>query len=162
MSKISKIAQGQGEKLQVMSDTVTIKATGKESNGQLAVVEVVCPPGGGPPLHRHQAAETFYVLSGELTVTIQDEDWAETVIANAGDTVSIPSMQWHNYRNNGQEPVRFLAMLTPSGLEDFFRELGVPVSDDIKPTMPPGPPSAEEHERVMQIINKYVEVLVPA
>jgi len=162
MNKILKISKGQGEQVQVLSDTVTIKASGKDSDGALTIVEVICPPGGGPPVHRHPSAETFYVLSGILSVSVQHEGQLETVDLSAGDTINIRSMQWHGYRNNSDEPVCFLAMLTPAGMEDFFRELGQPISSEITPSIPAGPPSPEEQERILSIIHKYVEVQLPA
>ena len=40
----------------------------EESSGRTGIVESVMPPGvAGPPLHKHDFDEAFYVLEGELT-----------------------------------------------------------------------------------------------
>ena len=49
-----------GEHWLVGTDVTTIKASGRHTSGNLLVMEVNVPPGGGPPvLHRHEYSETF-------------------------------------------------------------------------------------------------------
>ncbi|MGB9634600.1 MAG: cupin domain-containing protein [Chloroflexaceae bacterium] len=64
-----------------------------EASGAQLVVEVRVPPGGGPPmLHRHQPAETFYVLEGEFEISTADaSNRLSAVRIGPGDTLSIPA-----------------------------------------------------------------------
>ncbi len=91
-----------------------------------------------------------------------DEDYTlSTVRVTAGDTVSVPSMVWHNFKNVGAAPGRFIAVHSPAGMEDFMREIGRQIDDPQNPPQPAGPPSEEEQQRMMEIISKYMEVLPP-
>src|SRR5947209_15217596 len=46
---------------------LTFNVRGEQSNGKLAVLENVLPPGEGPPVHTHtNEDEAWYVLDGEL------------------------------------------------------------------------------------------------
>jgi quercetin dioxygenase-like cupin family protein len=65
---------GEGEKIGGPT-TVTIKATGEETNDSFYLGEGVIEPGfPGPPPHRHQELhDMFYVLDGTLTMRLGDE-----------------------------------------------------------------------------------------
>lgn len=134
----------------------TIKTSGRDTSGDLLVLEVTVPPGGGPPvLHRHKYSETFLFQEGEFEVSTVDEDYApNTVGVVAGDTVSIPSMAWHNFKNVGAAPGRFIAIHSPAVMEEFVREIGQPIDDPHNPPEPDGPPSDEERHKLMEIIEK--------
>jgi mannose-6-phosphate isomerase-like protein (cupin superfamily) len=153
----------QGEHWLVGTDVITIKASGQDTSGSLLVLEVTVPPGGGPPvLHRHAYSETFRFLEGEFEVsTLDTNDALSTVKVTAGDTVSIPLMAWHNFKNVGATPGKFIAIHSPAVMEEFVREIGQPIDDPHEPPEPPGPPSDEERHRMMEIIQKYMEILPP-
>lgn len=70
-------------------------------------------------------------------------------------------MVWHNYKNVGDIPGKFIATLSPAGMESFFREIGQPIEDPLNPPKPAGPPSDEQRQKMMAIITKYMEVLPP-
>ena len=46
-------------------------------------------------------------------------------------------------------------------MESFMREIGQPIDDPKNPSEPAGPPSDEERHRMMEIIQKYMEILPP-
>ncbi len=110
-------------------DTYTITVTGEQTNGRFCVIDMFIPPGGGPPPHRHDFEETFVLLEGELEATFRGRK--STV--RAGDTVSIPSNAPHQFRNASSQPVRMLCICSPSGLEKFFLDVGVPVATRTTP-----------------------------
>ena len=153
----------QGEHWLVGTDVVTIKASGQDTSGNLLVLEVTVPPGGGPPaLHRHAYSETLRLLEGEFEFnTVDRNNASNTVEVVAGDTVSIPSMAWHNFENVGATPGKFLAIHSPAVMEEFVREIGQPIEDPHDLPKPVGPPSDEERQRMVEIIHKYMEVLPP-
>ena len=95
---------------------------GKTAGGRLSVVEHTLPPRAlGGPVHLHTRDDEFsYVLEGRLAALFGDEE----VVAEAGDLVFKPRGEWHTFWNPGDEPLRILEIITPSGLEDLFRQLG--------------------------------------
>jgi mannose-6-phosphate isomerase-like protein (cupin superfamily) len=152
-----------GEHWLVVTDVTTIKASGPDTSGKLLVLEVTVPPGGGPPvLHRHEYAEVFLFQEGEFEVGTVDEDYAPIMLrVGVGDTVSIPSMVWHNFKNVGEAPGRFVAVHSPAVMEDFMREIGQQIDDPRDPPASGGPPPDAEVQRMMGIISKYMEMLLP-
>jgi len=163
METIHVTRAGEGEHWLVVTDVSTVRASARHTSGNLLIIEVNVPPGGGPPvLHRHGYAEAFLFEEGEFEVSTVDEDYAlSTFRVKAGDTVSVPSMVWHNFKNVGATPGRFVAVHSPAVMEDFMRELGRQIDDAHDPPQSVGPPSQEEQQRIMEIIDKYMEVLPP-
>jgi quercetin dioxygenase-like cupin family protein len=94
----------------------------KDTAGRLAVVEHTLPPHVlAGPLHHHTREDEYsYVLQGRLGALLGDQE----IVAEAGDLVFKPRGQWHTFWNPGDTPTRVLELITPSGLEDLFRELG--------------------------------------
>ena len=154
---------GDEEHWLIGADVTTVKASGRSTGGELLVLENVVPPGGGPPfLHRHAYSEVFLFQYGEFEVSTLDADGAlSTARVGAGDSVSIPSMVWHNFKNVGSIAGKFTAVHTPAVMEAFMREIGQPIEDPHDPPAPKGPPSDGEMRRMMEIIEKYMEVLPP-
>jgi quercetin dioxygenase-like cupin family protein len=128
----------EGEALVVVRDRVIAK--GRAAGFVLAEVEV--PPGAGTPRHAHPGPEMIRVLEGELEFALGEG--GDLVALRPGDTVSIPGMTPHSYRNAGPGAVRMLAFFD-EGLEAFFRAVGTPGSE-----VPAGPPGPEEMARVAQ------------
>src|SRR5437763_1051419 len=52
-------------------DTYTILLTGKDTAGRYCLIDMLVPPGGGPPPHRHDFQEMFTLLDGEIEVTFR-------------------------------------------------------------------------------------------
>jgi quercetin dioxygenase-like cupin family protein len=61
-------------------------------------------PGTLLPLHYHEPAETYYVISGTGYVTVDDREAS----LSAGDSVFIPSNAKHSLRCTGTEKLIFL------------------------------------------------------
>src|SRR3954471_6741294 len=94
---------------------------GERTGGAFAVVEHdLAPRLLGAPAHTHEREdEISHVLAGRLGVQIGDE----VLEAGPGDTVVKPRGIPHAFWNPGDEPVRFLEMITPAGFEQYFAEL---------------------------------------
>ncbi len=100
---------------------VTIKADSAQTGGRVAQLEFDDPRGTAPPVHIHHAEdETFYVLSGAMTILAGDE----RIDATAGDFVFVPRGTPHSYIVTS-ERARLLATFSPAGIEAIFVEVGV-------------------------------------
>jgi quercetin dioxygenase-like cupin family protein len=115
----------------VVGDTYTILLSGQDTAGRYALIDMLVPPGGGPPPHRHDFEEMFAVIEGEVELTFR----GARSVARAGETVNIPANAPHFFRNTSQAPARLLCFCVPSGQEEFFLEVGVPVAT--RTTAPP-------------------------
>jgi mannose-6-phosphate isomerase-like protein (cupin superfamily) len=123
----------------VVGDTYTVLLSGEQTAGRFAILDMLIPPGGGPPPHRHNFEECFRVLEGSLEVWVRD---LPPVRLEAGDTANIPANAPHAFRNPAQVPARLLCTAAPAGLEEFFAEFGDPV-----PTRTSPGPSLSDAER---------------
>jgi quercetin dioxygenase-like cupin family protein len=117
------------EHLAVVGDTYTILVDGAQTKGRYTLIDMLIPPGGGPPPHRHDFEEMFSVLEGEITLTFR----GETSVAGPGTTVNIPANAPHQFQNKSQGMVRLLCVCSPAGQEELFREVGVLVATRTTP-----------------------------
>ncbi|WP_233491214.1 cupin domain-containing protein [Blastococcus sp. TBT05-19] len=119
------LGPGEGRRLTALGSTYTTKADGVTTGGAYWLVEEEFF-GETTPLHRHTAAEeAFYVLSGRAAVW-QDGVESET---GPGAFLLIPRGRPHALRRIGDEPVRFLTLVSPAGMERFFQAV-VDVGED--------------------------------
>lgn len=136
-------------------DRYTFLITGEQTGGAYFVLEALVPPGGGPPPHiHHREAETFYIIEGTCSVQIGEK----TVLASAGDFVSIPRGTAHGFKNEGDRTTRMVATFVPAGFERFFEEVLEPAQD--RCASPP-PPTKELIDRMVAAAPKYGLELLP-
>ena len=142
------VPTGDGERIWIVADTMTFKATGESTGGSLVLIENLTAPGGGPPPHVHtREDEFFYVLDGSFEIRIADELHA----VGPGGFAYVPRGTVHNFRNTADAPGRILVGFTPGGMEGFFRESGQAATDD-----GPGPPvDQDEIARTMAAAPRY-------
>jgi len=98
--------------------STTIKVPSAATQGTVAIVEHTLAPGclGAPP-HRHQREdEISYILEGELTVQIGEQ----VQVVSAGSLIMKPRQIWHTIWNAGTTPVRYVEIIAPGGVEDYF------------------------------------------
>jgi quercetin dioxygenase-like cupin family protein len=108
------LGPGEGEQLELGGSSATIKV-GRE---QLAVLELdLVGDFPHPPPHRHpQTLEAFYVLDGRFGLTIDGED---SQVPPDG-AAAVPPGTIHT--SPPSEPVRFLNVFAPGGIERYVRE----------------------------------------
>ena len=113
---------GEGEALWFNGGRGVLRATGDQTQGRYAVMELLAPKGFASPLHIHRREdELFVVLSGEVRV-----QHGEAVIeAVAGSVVYGPRDVAHAFHVDSAE-ARLLLFFGPAGVEGFFREGGKP------------------------------------
>ena len=128
----------------VVGGTYTILVSGEQSGGRYTLIDMLIPPGGGPPPHRHDFEEMFTILEGEIELTFR----GETHRASAGSTVNVPANAPHAFKNMSDRPARMLCMCTPAGQEEFFMAVGDIVDSRTAP--PPRLSDAERTERMQR------------
>ena len=113
----------------VVGDTYTFLVRGEDTAGRYALIDMLIPPGGGPPLHRHDFEEMFHIVEGEIDVTIR----GVTSNAVAGETLNVPALAPHRFHNPTDRVVRLLCLVAPAGLEAYFAEFGDPLQTRASP-----------------------------
>lgn len=127
------VAAAEGETIQIGGFGTRVKVPAGAVGGSASIVEHTLAPGllGAPP-HRHtREDETSYVLEGRLTVQIGDE----VVTAGPGEIVVKPRGIFHAFWNAGDEPVRFVEVISPGGFEGYFAELAPLIPADGPPDL---------------------------
>jgi len=133
------LQQGEGDARWFLGQLVTIKSSGETTGGRVAVTENWAPKGQGSPLHVHRKEdEWFYVLSGELTFSVD----GEVTTSTEGSFVYGPRDVPHMFTVTSEE-ARFLLVTEPAGIEDFIRTLSEPAESLAFPPTSVEPPALE-------------------
>jgi quercetin dioxygenase-like cupin family protein len=146
---------GTGKAFSAVGDKYVMLATGDQTGGAYCLAEATVLPGGGPPPHYHtREEESFYVLEGEITFTVD----GRTVVGTPGTFVQIPRSTPHAFRNATDKPARTLILCAPAGFDKFMAQFAteLPSCD-----APPLPPSPEEIEKLLRIAPDYGIVMLP-
>jgi mannose-6-phosphate isomerase-like protein (cupin superfamily) len=125
------------DELTVGGDRVGFKLTSEQSGGEVAVLDVRIPPGGGPPmLHRHDPFELYRVRSGELAIYLEGEQGAvRRTVAGPGAVVPIGGGLEHTIRNESAEEAEATVVFSPGEpMERFAR-----AAADLDRRRPPRP-----------------------
>lgn len=87
---------------------------------QLFLARATLPPGHETPEHLHEVdEEVVYVLEGELTAVLDDEEH----VVGPGGTVFVPPGTWMALANRTDRPVMILGTLGRGELEQCYRVL---------------------------------------
>lgn len=113
----------------VVGNTYTILVTSQDTAGRYCLIDMLMPPGGGPPPHRHDFEEMFTVLEGEVEITFR----GAKMILRAGETANVPANAPHSIRNASERLARVLCLCSPGGLEEFFVSIGIPLASRTTP-----------------------------
>src|SRR5215831_19696152 len=135
---------------------MTFLATGEETHGQFALIKAVARRGNVPPPHvHHWEDEIFCVLEGEIVVSVGDR----TIKGTAGTMVFLPRDVPHSFTIESEQG-RMLILLTPAGLEGWFKEFSVPAT---AMTLPPADePEYRELHRMLEAAPRYgIEFVLP-
>ena len=134
------LAPNQGvEEWWVRGNRFTFKASANEVGPGFAVVETLLHPVAAAPAHVHDHTdEAVYVIEGQLGLEVGEQRFE----ARAGSFAFLPRGIPHRYLPREPGDVRVLWMLTPSGFENFWRDIGQPVLPD-KPEPKPEPADPE-------------------
>ena len=113
-----------GKKLEFLA--VTHKLTSDQTGGAYYLFESVFEPETGNRLHVHRREdEVGYVLEGALEIRLADQ----TVVVEAGSIAHLPKNIPHAIRNPLKTPSRYLFMIIPAGLDQWFDALDAARND---------------------------------
>jgi quercetin dioxygenase-like cupin family protein len=147
------LGPGDGEALWFNGGFALLKATGDQTDGRFAVMELRAPKGFASPLHIHRAEDEFFVvISGEVRVRHGDE----VIDAVAGSVVYGPRGVPHAFHVDSAE-ARLLLFFGPAGVEGFFREAGKPARS---PGLPPAGEQFLDREALKEIGSRYSQEFV--
>ena len=150
MEKDIKIHENHEEEfLNVAGGNYRVIVSGEETDNSFAVIEMIVPPGGGPPPHAHPyIQETFYVVEGEIEFKTET---GKKMIGEGG-FVNIPlGGAVHCFRNNSQSIIKLLCTVMPAGLEKLFAKTGVPA---VMGQFLPVPEMTEERVALLKQMNE--------
>lgn len=133
MSAASQVTNS-GQALWFIDNLAYVHVDGEQSCGAFAFCELLGRQGDMPPLHVHRHDdETFYVLDGELTVYVGQQQLG----LSTGQAAFAPRGVPHAYRVTS-ESARWLVINSPAGFECFLLAVGEPAPSEQLP--PPGRP----------------------
>lgn len=122
---------------------LTFLATGQETQGQFTLMELATRKGNVPPPHiHHREDEVFYVLEGEMTFSVGDQ----TIKATPGTMVFLPRDVVHSFVIESEQ-VHILALVTPAGLEGYYKECSV-----LAPSMTLPPPAETPYSELQKMM----------
>ena len=128
----------EGEVLNMLGTDIRVLA-GRRTGSSFSLMTIRLPPGQGPPPHIHDDEdEAFYVLEGQMRFKAGTDEW----VLGAGGFVYLPRGLMHQPMVEGEHPATALAVLSRSGLEDFFAEFSSELAKS------GGPPTLELLDRV--------------
>lgn len=106
--------------IQVLSDQLRLLLRSADSPSQMSAMVVDVPAGGFVPPHRHaKEEEGYFVLEGQLALTIDQQ----TRILSVGEFGHVPPRTVHAYANPGPGTVRFLAWTVGGPIDQFFEAM---------------------------------------
>jgi uncharacterized cupin superfamily protein len=84
------------------------------------------PGSQGPPVHiHHQHDEGFYVMSGHFGFVLD----GITTYGKPGAHVLVPKGHAHSFWNAGARSGRLLLIVSPRGLDQYFRDLAAELGE---------------------------------
>ena len=113
----------EGQFLQALGASVSIKATSEQTGATFNLFEVSCLPDYATPLHIHYTEDVaIYVLEGTLALF-----WgSQKRQAVAGSFFYQPRGTPHGFRVEGRKSARILYMTVPAGFDQFVLEHKLP------------------------------------
>ncbi|MFJ6728474.1 MULTISPECIES: cupin domain-containing protein [unclassified Streptomyces] len=135
------LAPGDGDDVGAIGLGIFVKLTGEDTKGAYSLFEYVVPPGlGGPPTHIHSREDELFVCTaGVATVELG----GEVHRLRPGAALLMPRGVPHMFYNEGETETRIVAVVSPPGLENYYRDLSA---------LPPGP---RDMTKVAEIMDRH-------
>ncbi len=116
----------------VSGETIRFEQTAADTDGELLAFEVeLTPDGHVPGMHVHpEQEERFEVLAG----TMKFRKGFKTVVAEAGDVVTVPAGTAHKFANAGDEPAVARVEVRPALQMERLFETAVALAEEGRTT----------------------------
>ncbi|WP_051792492.1 cupin domain-containing protein [Amycolatopsis jejuensis] len=125
--RVQHIRKADRDSLWFLGDNVQIIFDASHTEGKLLLAWQQMAPGATPPLHEHAVEdEMFFVLEGSITYWSVGREFT----AGPGDAVLLPVGVPHTLQADPEVGATFLLLTSPTGFEDFLREVSEPAEYD--------------------------------
>ncbi len=146
MSRAFIVESDQQQPLDVVGEKITVLASGAQTEGY-EIFRQVGPEGSGPPPHTHPWDESFYVIRGEITFSID----GRVGLAKPGTLVHLPAGTTHEFRF-GRGGGEMISMTAREGASLLFADLDREIT-----------PEDPDFARLVEISVRHgLEILVPS
>ena len=111
----------EGEQVRLLALGVRFMIDGDQTGGRFSLVEhPLSARQLGAPMHTHTREDEYsFILEGRVGAQVGDE----VIECGPGDLVFKPRGVPHAFWNAGDVDARLLELISPSGFENYFREL---------------------------------------
>ena len=142
-----------GEALWLGNGLGLIKAAAETTDGRFFAMEIRAPKGFASPLHVHRDADEFFIV---VTGDVRIQHGEDVFEAEPGSLVYGPRQVPHSFYVDSDD-TKVLLILSPSGMEGFFREVGSPAS---ALELPPSGLALPDREVLMEIGARFKQDVV--
>lgn len=126
----------------------------EQTGNALALLELTLPKGAEPPPHIHtREDEAFYVLDGEISVTIADS----VTLLKKGEALFAPRNVPHSFKIL-TEKATLMNLITPGTLWNYFIEFSEPLPELPAAVATAGAPPAERIKAMLDVITNVYHV----
>jgi len=108
------VKRGEGETIKALGSEITFLC---REPGAWSLTQVSVPRDVGAPPHDHDFAESYYVLSGSLWLTVSGQE----VVLGAGEFIHIPGGTIHSFKGTSDAATQMLILQAPGDADEFFR-----------------------------------------
>jgi mannose-6-phosphate isomerase-like protein (cupin superfamily) len=125
------VRAGERDALNVLGMPLRFLCDARETGGTWSLFEEEVPLGMGPPPHRHDWDEAYYVLDGEVDFTID----GAPARSRPGDFNYFPRNTIHSFKGASSSPAHVLIFAAPAHASEFFEEVSTEVRnlpDDLR------------------------------
>jgi len=119
------VRAGERDALNVLGMPLRFLCDARETGGTWSLFEEEVPLGMGPPPHRHDWDEAYYVLDGEVDFTID----GAPARSRPGDFNYFPRNTIHSFKGASPSPAHVLIFAAPAHASEFFEEVSSEVRD---------------------------------
>ncbi len=116
---VTLVKAGERPALNILGMPLTMLCEARETGGAWSLFEEEVPLGMGPPPHRHDWDEAYYILDGDIDFTID----GKPTRSSTGDFNYLPRGTVHGFKGASPSPARVLIFAAPAHGSEFFQEL---------------------------------------
>ncbi|MER5176517.1 MAG: cupin domain-containing protein [Candidatus Nitrosocosmicus sp.] len=147
--KVKIVEPNKGKHIAISGDINTIVASKEDTGGTYSFIEAKVFPGGGPIPHiQTREHEGFYIIEGQITFKVGKQ----RIEATPGTFVNVPPNVLHSFKNETNEVAKLIIVISPPGMEQFFVETGVEISNI---NIQPPPFDNEQKQKIASLAFKY-------